>query len=64
MIQLSLVGLLVALAVAYLVWQTVRTWTGGASSCGGGCKCPTQAKEPAKPKLISSDELLQRMRGD
>jgi len=48
--QLIGVGVLVALATAYVLRATWRTW-GGASGkgCGSGCgKCATVAAEPQK----------------
>jgi hypothetical protein len=59
--------LLVALAVVagagfYLVRQTWRAWTAKKDGCGGGCGCA--AKKPAKESapLVSSEELLSRLK--
>ncbi|HWG47735.1 MAG TPA: hypothetical protein VN688_33535 [Gemmataceae bacterium] len=43
--QLLIVVVLVILALLYLGRQTLRTWRGKGSSCGG-CKCPNTAKKP------------------
>jgi hypothetical protein len=47
-VQLLIVGLLVALATAYLVRSTWKTWFGKtAKTCGAGCgKCSTTLEKP------------------
>jgi FeoB-associated Cys-rich membrane protein len=44
--QLAIVGVLVALAAAYLGRQTWRTWAGRKAGCGG-CKCGGAAQARA-----------------
>jgi hypothetical protein len=59
--QVILVGLCVALALAYLARRGWRTWRGRAAGCGG-CKCaPAPETRPAAP-LISAEQLTARLR--
>jgi hypothetical protein len=62
--QLAIVVLIVAVAAAYLVRQTWRTWT--SAGCRGGCGCSrTQAAPPeGKVTLIPADQLTLRRRAD
>jgi hypothetical protein len=63
--QLILVGLIVAVAMAFLAksaWQTLR---GKARGCGGKCACPRRgaAAQPAESdRLIPSHQLILRRR--
>jgi hypothetical protein len=62
--QLLGVGVLVAGAAVYLGQQTLRTWIGKKSSCGGcggGCGKPT-APTPPGATLIPVEELRLRPR--
>jgi hypothetical protein len=61
--QAILVGLCVALALAYLARRGWRTWRGRAAGCGG-CKCgsETARKESATP-LIPVEQITARLRG-
>ncbi len=63
--QLLIVGVLVALALVYLGRQTLRTWRGRGTGCGG-CKCSGTAKtsHSAAPadKLIPVEQVRLRRR--
>jgi hypothetical protein len=50
-LQLIVVGLIVALAAAYVLRATWKTWFGAATpGCGSGCgKCAAPAPEPPQP---------------
>jgi hypothetical protein len=64
--QTAAVVLAVALAGVYLARQTLRTWRGRGSGCGGGCQCPSSsASRGSSPAggLIGVDELTTRLRG-
>jgi FeoB-associated Cys-rich membrane protein len=64
--QLSLVGLIVAVAAAYLAWRAWRTWGRRASGCGGcgsGCKTEAPAASHQPARLIPADQLTVRRRG-
>ena len=58
--QWALVGLCVALAVAYLARRTWRTWRGRAAGCGG-CKCPAPPARQGET-LIPAEQLTLRTR--
>jgi hypothetical protein len=63
-VQLLLVVVLVMLALLYLGRQTLRTWRGKGSGCGG-CKCPTTTKTPnaaSTETLIPIDQVRLRKR--
>jgi FeoB-associated Cys-rich membrane protein len=63
--QLSLVGLIVAVAAAYLAWRAWRTWGRKASGCGGcgsGCKTEAPAASDRPARLIPADQLTVRRR--
>jgi hypothetical protein len=63
--QLSLVLCLIAVAAAYLVRQSWRTWTGQGKGCGGRCQCgdtaPSQTTATS-PNLIPVEQLTLRLR--
>ncbi len=52
--QLLLVIVLVVLALLYLGRQTLRTWRGKGTGCGG-CKCPSTTK---MPNTASTETLI------
>ena len=58
--QLPVVGLSVALALAYVVWKSVRAWSGKAAGCGD-CKCEKPAPSNGVA-LIPADKLTLRRR--
>ena len=61
--QLTIVGILVALAAAYVgrkTWQSLRASKAG---CGGSCGCAKTIPDAAeKPILIPPDQLTVRRR--
>jgi hypothetical protein len=59
--QWALVGLCVALALAYLARQSWRTWRGRAASCGG-CKCAPPPARQEGATLIPVEQLTLRAR--
>jgi ABC-type uncharacterized transport system YnjBCD permease subunit len=60
LLQYAVVAVVVILAASYLVRQTWRTWT--RKGCGGcGCAATKKAAPPAGG-LVTSDELLARVR--
>jgi hypothetical protein len=63
--QLVLVGLVVAVAVAYLGRRAWRTWRGLGSGCGG-CKCsnshPPATATPPQTHFIPVEQLNLRLR--
>jgi hypothetical protein len=63
--QLWAVGVLVALAAAYLGRQTWRTWAGNKAGCGG-CKCDgapkTSTENGARVSLIPPEQVRLRRR--
>lgn len=66
--QLAAVGLIVAVAGAYLLRRSWRTWFGRkAGGCGSGCHCNTNgaaARGPAgQETLIPVEQLTLRRRG-
>jgi hypothetical protein len=63
--QLIAVLALVAVATAYLLRRSIRTWAGTKKGgCGGGCGCAraAQVADPAKDLFIPSDQLTVRKR--
>jgi hypothetical protein len=65
--QPLLVGALILLATAYLVWQMGRTWFSAKGGCGGGCSCAgkkieTKTNTNGSTTLISVNELTERIR--
>ena len=58
--QTALVAGLAVLAAAYLLRQAWKTWSGGCTSCSGGCGKPKKVEAAG---LIRPDELLDRVRG-
>jgi len=60
--QLAIVLALVTAAGLYLVRQTWRTWAGRKSGCGGGCGCARPADSQRDHGLVSSEQLVQRLR--
>ncbi len=60
--QLSLVGLMVVAAAAYLTRRAWRTWGRKASGCGGcGSGCKGESRSASAP-LIPAHQLLVRRR--
>jgi hypothetical protein len=56
-----IVGLLIALACAYLARRGWRAWQASQRGCGGGCGCASSNTESqAAPTLIPSDQLRLR----
>jgi hypothetical protein len=47
--QLAIVGLMVAVAVLYLLRCARRAWRGHQAGCGGGCACGHKAARQAPP---------------
>jgi hypothetical protein len=65
--QLIVVGLIVAVAVLYLVRQTWRAWNPRKGGCGGGCGCAGNGASPAEEKgpaagLIPPEQITLRRR--
>lgn len=51
--QYGLILICIAAACTYVVWTTVRAWTGSKAGCGSGCgKCSTPI-EDEKPGRVS-----------
>ncbi len=60
--QLLIVALIVVVAAVYLLRATWRAWSGAGKGCGGGC-CASKEPTPAKTgDLISTDQMLSRLR--
>jgi hypothetical protein len=62
--QSWIVGLAVAVALAYLCRRAWRTWRGLGAGCGG-CKCsatPSPPTTPSQAPLIPVDQLTLRLR--
>ena len=63
--QLAAVGLVIAVAAAYLGRRAWRTWGRKASGCGGcgsGCKTETPPASGQSIRLIPADQLGVRRR--
>ena len=60
-LQLTIVGLLVAGSVLYLIRVMSRPWRPGKGNCGGGCGCKT-AQAPKTDSFIPSHEIVMRKR--
>jgi hypothetical protein len=60
--QLLAAAGIVGLAAAYLVRQTWRSWSGTKSGCGGGCGCASKPAQREDGTLISSEQLLSKLK--
>jgi attachment p12 family protein len=60
--QLAIVIVLVAAAGLYLARQTWRTWAGKKAGCGSGCGCASQPNTKPHESLISSEQLVRRLK--
>lgn len=56
--QLTVVGLAVSAAVAYLARAAWKTWVGGKGGCGSGCgKCTAPTTSPERTDRISLPQV-------
>jgi hypothetical protein len=61
--QLTIVGVLVALAALYVGWKTWQSLRASKAGCGGSCGCAKAAPDAAeKPILIPANQLTLRRR--
>lgn len=64
--QLIIVGVIVALAAAYLARAAWRTWTAARGKCGGGCGCAATTANSTKKNgavtLIPAEQITLRRR--
>jgi hypothetical protein len=61
--QLTIVGVLVTLAAAYVGWKTWQSLRANNAGCGGSCGCAKSVPDAAeKPILIPPDQLTLRRR--
>jgi len=57
------VGLIVVVAVGYVLRRTIRTWTGSKTTgCGGGCgsACKTPAAQTGTAVFVPVEQLTVR----
>ena len=60
--QLLITVGIVILAASYLVRQTYRSWSARKEGCGGSCGCNGKTQISNDGSLISSEQLLGRLK--
>jgi hypothetical protein len=53
--QYGLILIFIIAAGTYVLWSTIRAWTGSKSGCGSGCgKCavPIEEEKPGRVSLL------------
>ncbi|MBI1831181.1 MAG: hypothetical protein HYR84_07015 [Planctomycetes bacterium] len=60
--QLTISGIAVVLAGAYLAWRAVGLFRPRDGACSGGCGCAKETESP-QPSLIAPEQLASSLRG-